>query len=260
MLLHSAAMIVRSPVTAVALIGSVAVHASVFMGMPRGAPSIEAPATVAPSEEVDVGVASDTNVANAATPVTAPESRDHAPVRPAAPARPAVREAPRAIYDARTTPIEPSAAVEAAPAPLHFVMNVAPLASSAVVPEGASERQGAGALQVGERQGASESPGTPRGDTIYGEEGVDVRPLLLTWHAPRYPDAAASAGVEVDVPVDVVIDTSGAVIDVRLPKHFGYGLDEAAVAAARSYRFSGSRKAGRPVRVRMRCTVMFRLN
>ncbi len=235
----------RSPVTAVALIGSVAVHASVFMGMPRGAPSIEAPATAAPSEEIDVGVASDANAANVATPVTAPEPRARAPVRPAAPARPAVRV--------------PSAAVEAAPAPLHFVMNVVPLASAAVVPEGAGERQGTGE-HVGERQGASESPGKPRGDTIYGEEGVDVRPRLLTWHAPRYPDAAASAGVEVDVPVDVVIDASGAVTDVRLPKHFGYGLDEAAVAAARSYRFSGPRKAGRPVRVRMRCTVMFRLN
>ncbi len=57
-----------------------------------------------------------------------------------------------------------------------------------------------------------------------------------------------------------MIDTQGTVIEVRLPRHFGYGLDEAAAAAARSYRFSRGLKAGRPVRVRMRCTVMFRLN
>ena len=98
------------------------------------------------------------------------------------------------------------------------------------------------------------------GDAVFGVDGVDARPRLLAWQAPRYPASAASAGVEVDVPVDVVIDTVGLVTDVRLPEHFGYGLDEAAIATARSYRFTHGLKDGRPVRVRMRCTVMFRLN
>ena len=255
MLLHSATMIVRSSVTAAALIGSVAVHASVLMGMPRGAASIEAPPAVTPSEEIDVSVV---NVANVQTPVRAPAPRDDAPVRPAAPLRPAVQ--PRAVTDAPATTVAPIAAGEATPAPLHFVMNVVPHASAAPVPEGASERQGAGE-QASVGQGAGESQGSePQGDAVYGEAALDARPRLLAWRAPRYPDAAASAGVEVDVPVDVVIDTGGAVTDVRLPDHFGYGLDEAAVAAASSYRFSEPRKAGRPVRVRMRCTVIFRLN
>jgi outer membrane biosynthesis protein TonB len=39
----------------------------------------------------------------------------------------------------------------------------------------------------------------------------------------------------------------------------GYGLDDAAARAIRDYRFSPAIRAGRPVAVRMRWTVQFRL-
>ncbi len=222
------------------------VHASVLAGMPRA----PADSGVRPLLQAASLTAVDVALSN---PEPSPESvsSDVSPPRstrgPRTPGRGSPRSAPvhapaADVVRAAGTDGPSSAEVAAPPTPAHFVMTVGPV-MPATVPaapvEGVSERQG---------------------DTVYGEDGVDARPRLLAWHAPRYPDAAASAGVEVDVPVDVVIDTTGAVTEVRLPKHFGYGLDEAAAAAARSYRFSGPLKAGRPVRVRMRCTVMFRLN
>ncbi len=257
-------MFAHKSIAALALLGSVAVHASVLVGMPsapRSSPS--PPASAALAEEVEVSALGleaplPESLAAIPAPMGARASNDVAPAR-SAPASRSAHEAPSPT----TTPDEPvfsepvatnlaesqpaSPTASESPAPLHFVMTVAPTTSPP--PGGTSAAHG------------SEVPaGGAQGDAVYGEDGVDARPRLLAWQAPRYPGPAASAGVEVDVPVDVVIDTEGSVIEVRLPKHFGYGLDEAATAAARSYHFSRGLKAGRPVRVRMRCTVMFRLN
>jgi TonB family protein len=232
-------MIARSPIAAATLIGSLAVHASILVGISPRAASSEPPATPEPSPVVDVDL-------SCPPPAPAESLPGQAALRPEPSrlARISTREAIARSPVARPSgPASQSDATSApAPAPLHFTIDVVP--------------QGRPAAGSDRAEGVSEA----QGDGVYGEEGVDARPRLLAWRAPRYPDAAASAGVEVDVPVDIVIDTAGTVIDVRLPKHFGYGLDEAATAAARSYRFSRGMKAGRPVRVRMRCTVMFRLN
>ncbi len=226
-------MLARNPGIVIAVLGSIAVHASVLLTMPRATPWAEAPVASVPDVEVTV----------ASSDVPSPESASNAVhVRSAAPdARGAVRpSSPPA--PATTGAVEAQSPTSEPQALPHFVMNVGP------------------ALRPGPSVAPSDGAGEPQGEGVYAEDGVDARPRLLEWQAPRYPAPAASAGVEVDVPVEVVIDTQGAVTDVRLSKHFGYGLDEAAVAAARSYRFSRATKAGRPVRVRMHWTVMFRLD
>ncbi len=80
-------------------------------------------------------------------------------------------------------------------APLHFVLSVG---TAAATPAGPSLAH-ASALQAGEPQAGERSS-----EAVYGEDGVDERPRLMTWQAPRYPASAASAGVEVDVPLEVV--------------------------------------------------------
>jgi protein TonB len=75
----------------------------------------------------------------------------------------------------------------------------------------------------------------------------------------EYPEAARSARVEADIPVEIVVDTSGAVISARALSSRGFGLERASVEAVRGYRFSPARRGGVPVRVRMRSTVSFRL-
>jgi len=97
------------------------------------------------------------------------------------------------------------------------------------------------------------------GDVIAGESDVDAPAQLVKTSPLVYPEAARRAGIETDFPVEIVIDTDGRVMSARALRQAGYGLDEAAMGAIRAYRFSPGFRAGRPVRVRMRWTLQFRL-
>ena len=70
---------------------------------------------------------------------------------------------------------------------------------------------------------------------------------------------ARQAEIEVDLPLEIVVDASGRVTSARGLSRAGYGLDEAALSAIRGYRFSAALRDGHPVPVRMRWTVQFRL-
>jgi protein TonB len=91
------------------------------------------------------------------------------------------------------------------------------------------------------------------------EAEVSVAARLIASAPLVYPPRARAAEVEASVSVEIVVDTRGRVVDARLLVPAGYGLDEAALAAVRSYRFSPAKRLGEPVRVRMRWSVLFRL-
>ena len=97
------------------------------------------------------------------------------------------------------------------------------------------------------------------GDDAVGERDVSEPARLLSSSPLVYPPAARQAEIEIDFPVEIVVDAQGRVISARAVTHAGYGLDEAALRAIRAYRFSPAQRAGRPVGVRMRWTVQFRL-
>jgi protein TonB len=63
---------------------------------------------------------------------------------------------------------------------------------------------------------------------------------------PKYPDAARSAGIEGKVRVELTVDESGRVVNVRVVQGLGYGLDEAAVTAARQASFEPALRCGKP--------------
>jgi protein TonB len=91
-------------------------------------------------------------------------------------------------------------------------------------------------------------------------EGEVSVPARLLWASPLvYPPAARRAEIEIDLPVQIVVDAGGRVSSTRALGRAGYGLDEAAVRAIQEYRFSPALYAGRAVPVRMRWTVQFRL-
>ena len=75
---------------------------------------------------------------------------------------------------------------------------------------------------------------------------------------PVYPDAARSDGVEGTVGLELIVDDAGIVENARIVRPVGHGLDEAALAAARGFRFSPAMKSGHPVHVRMAWSVEFR--
>lgn len=73
-----------------------------------------------------------------------------------------------------------------------------------------------------------------------------VKPKVLALPRPAYSDQARAAGVEGKVRIQLTVDTSGNVTQVRVLQGLGYGLDEAAVQAAKSARFEPAVRCGKP--------------
>jgi protein TonB len=103
-----------------------------------------------------------------------------------------------------------------------------------------------------------EAADEPPGEAV-PEQAVSTPARLTQGGAPLYPKLAREKGVEADVRLEVVISSAGVVESARALSHSGYGLEQAALEGVRSYRFSPAIQGGRPVRVRMRWTVEFRL-
>ncbi|HWA74154.1 MAG TPA: TonB family protein [Polyangiaceae bacterium] len=64
---------------------------------------------------------------------------------------------------------------------------------------------------------------------------------------PAYTPQALEAGIEGKVRIQFTVDETGRVVDVRLLSGLGYGLDEAALAAARQATFEAAVRCGKPV-------------
>jgi TonB family protein len=94
----------------------------------------------------------------------------------------------------------------------------------------------------------------------YTESAVDVPARLLSSSPLSYPGAARAAEFEGEVVVELVVGSEGSVLSARALTAHGLGLETAALSAVRNYRFSAALRQGRPVHVRMRWTVTFRLS
>jgi TonB family protein len=104
------------------------------------------------------------------------------------------------------------------------------------------------------------STGAIAGQRAPVAESVAETPARLRMgNPPAYTAAALSAGVEADVPLEIVVSEAGAVISARGLVHVGYGLDEAAVESVRGYRFTAAVHDGKAVSVRMKWLVRFQL-
>ncbi len=83
------------------------------------------------------------------------------------------------------------------------------------------------------------------------------KPKPLTTPQPSYSEAARAAGVEGKVRVQLVVDESGTVVEARVLAGLGYGLDEAALAAARSWTFQPAVRCGKPARATFTVAMRF---
>lgn len=84
-------------------------------------------------------------------------------------------------------------------------------------------------------------------------------PQLLEGAEPTYPPEAAEKGLEADVIVRITIDATGAVTNVVVPTPVGNGFDEAAVEAARRYRFKPAEWDGKPGPITVETTIHFKM-
>lgn len=76
----------------------------------------------------------------------------------------------------------------------------------------------------------------------------------------EYPSIARRAGIEGRVILQFVVDEQGNVVDPRVVRGAGSGLDEAALDAIKQVRFTPGMQRGRPVKVQFTQQVIFRLN
>jgi protein TonB len=73
-----------------------------------------------------------------------------------------------------------------------------------------------------------------------------AKPKLVSQPIPTYTDDARSAGTAGKVRVEIGVDERGRIVSVRILQGLGHGLDEAALAAARSARFEPAVRCGKP--------------
>lgn len=121
--------------------------------------------------------------------------------------------------------------------------------------------QGAGG---GIGNGLGNGVGNGRGPTAPGSGGdFSVRefdPLvILEKPRPAYTAEAKRQRVEGEVVLDVVFEASGTVRVAGVVQSLGYGLDDAAIEAARRIRFYPARHNGNPYDVAAKLRVLFQL-
>ncbi|MDH4212122.1 MAG: energy transducer TonB [candidate division WOR-3 bacterium] len=91
----------------------------------------------------------------------------------------------------------------------------------------------------------------------YKYHEVDEKPELLSIPKALYPKG--QHGEFCDIVVEVLIDTSGDVLNARILKTAGTILDEPALEAARKAKFRPAKHDGKPVRVWIAIPIIFTL-
>jgi len=244
---------------------SALLHAGIAIAVVAAGHSAEGRGTSAPRQVQ----AAEAEVVEIAAPEIASESLQPLPSRAAAHAgAPRTHTHPYPVpNDHDATPHDPSlvhAPLASPPAHPHEEHEAAEAPAVTTAAESAPARftiaVGAAAIAQG---GASSSIGTAEhadSDAIVlPEAAADTPARFVGGYEPAYPTEAAAAGIETDVPLEIVIDTAGRVAHVRVVKAVGYGLDTAAARTVRTYRFEPATHDGRPVAVRRAWNVTFRL-
>jgi protein TonB len=148
------------------------------------------------------------------------------------------------LHDEPTAPSSPEA-------PLRFVLGAAGRTTNG--------RTGQRDAEAANGTGANVGGPSTFDRAVVPDSAVDQPARLLSSVPVVYPEAARAAGMEADIPLELVVDGDGRVTSARHLTAQGLGLTEAALRAVRGYRFTPARRAGRAVPVRMRWIVTFRL-
>lgn len=83
-------------------------------------------------------------------------------------------------------------------------------------------------------------------------------PKVLYDPDPSYSEAASRAGYQGTVVLWLVVESNGMPDRIRVQRSIGMGLDEAAIAAVKTWRFQPAMRNGQPVPVQINVEVNFR--
>jgi TonB family protein len=185
---------------------------------------------------------------------SAPSHTHDYPVPPSHDAHP---HDPSVVHDHDQGPVvDRSPATEGAPSAV--AAEPAPMPRFTIAIGNAKARAGAAPARGDGETARGEAAGGAAGE-ILSEGQVSSPAKLVASVAASYPPLARASEIEADVPLEIVVDTEGRVIDARVVARAGSGFDESALSAVKRYRFAAARHDGKPVRVRMRWSVQFRL-
>jgi TonB family protein len=87
-----------------------------------------------------------------------------------------------------------------------------------------------------------------------------VPPKPIKQASPKYTSEAMRAKIQGDVDVEIIVQKDGTVGDVRVTKSLDPDLDEAAITAARQWRFQPATKNGEPVEYTCTLSLEFRIH
>ncbi len=89
----------------------------------------------------------------------------------------------------------------------------------------------------------------------------DIMPPRLSEVAsPDYTAEAKKRKIEGTVTLMIVVDQKGDVVDAKVVKGLGYGLDENAIIAVKEWKYKPAEKDDHPIAVKMEVTVDFYLH
>lgn len=87
-----------------------------------------------------------------------------------------------------------------------------------------------------------------------------AKPKVRSIAQPAYTDdAARAAGIQGKVRIEITVDETGRVVDVKLVQGLSPGLDAAALAAGRAAQFEPAVRCGKPVRATFKIGIRFEI-
>lgn len=196
-------------------------------------------------------------------PAKKPEAKVEAPPKkPSPPAREKRASAPK--------PADPPPPPEATPpppaAPLADMPDFGVSLSGGVdgtgfaLPVGGSTRPGPRAEKPAIKSAPKQLSTAATPAVVDGCEEPAAKPRPRNVPQPGYTDAARAAAIEGKVRVQLTVDETGHVVSVKLLQGLGYGLDEAALAAARQAEFEPAVRCGRPTSATFNISMRFSLS
>jgi periplasmic protein TonB len=188
-----------------------------------------------------------------------------------APKADARAEAPRPQAKAKVAPVAATKS-DAPPPPVNAAAAAGPIGNDALPdfgltlgnggPGGMAIPQGPAAIAAATPSATAKVlPARVLAPKPAGDECADpiVKPRPKSIAQPAYTSSAREANVEGKVRVEVSVDEGGHVTGARLLAGLGYGLDEAALEAARRASFEPATRCGKPVSATFSIAMRFSL-
>jgi TonB family protein len=97
------------------------------------------------------------------------------------------------------------------------------------------------------------------GEEIYTSKMGIVNPTIVYKQKPLYTEEARRNKIQGDVVLSVILRKDGSIMDIKVVRGLGYGLDEEAIKAASRIRFIPGSKNGQAVNVKARLEFSFQL-